>query len=120
MLREEIGLSQATFGSLGFISAPGWIKLENGQRLASEKLVDNLIAWLVKEKHLRATAAKKFREELLTLKYLGSNSAFVRALAKNHAQSTPEGTALLAEAPGGKKKPGRRGRPAKKTAAPKD
>ena len=37
-LRKELGLSQEALGAQGFVSTPGWIKIENGQRQASEKL----------------------------------------------------------------------------------
>lgn len=96
-IRRESGLSQEALGAQGFISTPGWIKIENGQRQASEKLIDNLVAWLVEDKHIRASAAKALKEELLTLKYLGSSSAFVRELAKVHAKGLSGGEALLAQ-----------------------
>ena len=85
-LRRELGLSQETLGTRGFVSTPGWIKIENGQRQASEKLVERLTRWLVEDKHLRAGAANTLKEELLTLKYLGNRSAFVREMARIHAR----------------------------------
>ena len=106
-IRRESGLSQEAFGAQGFVSAPGWIKLENGQRSPSEKLIEKLVAWLVQDKHVRASAAKGLREELLTLKYLGSPSVFVRNLAQTHARSLPTGEALLAPSTAGKPKRGR-------------
>ena len=112
-LRCGLGLSQEAVGAQGFISTPGWIKLENSQRLPSEKLVEKLVAWLVKEKHIAASKAKGLKEELLTLKYLGSTSAFVRGLAKAHAETLPTGAAMLAEEPGVYKVTRRRGRPPK-------
>jgi hypothetical protein len=49
---------------------------------------------------------------LLTLKYLGSRSTFVRELAKTHAKKLPSGGLLLAaEEPGAYKTKPRRGRP---------
>ena len=81
----------------GFISAPGWIKIENGQRLPSEKLINSLVNWLVGEKYLMAKAANGLRDELLTLKYLGSSSTFVRGLARAQAEKLPNGFAILAE-----------------------
>ncbi len=85
-LRRELGLSQEALGAQGFVSTPGWIKIENGQRQASEKLLDKLTRWLVEDRYMRAGAASALREELLTLKYLGSRSLFVREMAKTHAK----------------------------------
>lgn len=109
-LRRDLGLSQEAVGAQGFVSAPGWIKIENGQRQASEKLIDKLAKWLVADNYMRAGAAGTLKEELLTLKYLGSRSSFVRDLAKSHSKKMPGGgVALLAETPGGYK--AKRGRP---------
>ena len=109
---RDLELSQEAVGSQGFVSAPGWIKLENGQRQASEKLIENLIKWLVSDKHMKANAAGGLREELLTLKYLGSNSTFVREMAKSHAKKLPNGAELTAaEDPATYKIKRRRGRP---------
>ncbi len=107
-IRRESGLSQEAFGAQGFVSAPGWIKLENGQRSPSEKLIDELVAWLVQDKHVRSNAAKGLKEELLTLKYLGGTSSFLRGLAQTHAKTLPTGDALLAPSTSG---PPKRGRP---------
>ena len=60
---------------------------------------------------MRAGIAGTLKEELLTLKYLGSNSAFVREMAKDHAKQSPSGTLLLAEDPSPYKGKPRRGRP---------
>ena len=106
-IRRESGLSQEAVGAQGFVSAPGWIKLENGQRSPSEKLIERLVSWLVQDKHVRSTAAKGLKEELLTLKYLGSQSNFVRGLAQTHAKELPTGEALLAPSTAGKPKRGR-------------
>ena len=117
-LRQELGFSQEALGAQGFVSTPGWIKIENGQRQASEKLITNLVNWLVSDKHMRSGVAGTLREELLTLKYLGSNSAFLRTMAKVHAKSLPSAAAVLAEDTGGYKAKPRRGRPpTKKTPA---
>ena len=96
-------------GSHGFASVPGWIKLENGQRSPSEKLIEKLVSWLVSEKHIRSSAVKELKEELLTLKYLGSRSTFLRELAQSHAKGLPRAAALLAPRPAGLKPT--RGRP---------
>ncbi len=95
-LRQELGLSQGAFGTRGFISTPGWIKVENGQRQASEKLVESLTRWLIADKHLRVGAANTLKEELLTLKYLGSRSPFLREMAKAHARTLASSATLLA------------------------
>lgn len=109
-LRNELGLSQEAFGAQGFVSAPGWIKIENGQRQASEKLIENLAGWLVQDKYMRAGVASTLKEELLTLKYLGNRSPFVRELAKAHAKKMPDGgVTLLTETPRSLKP--KRGRP---------
>lgn len=114
-LRAEIGLSQEAIGAQGFVSTPGWIKIENGQRQASENLIERLTAWLVGDKHIRQGAAKELKEELLTLKYLGSRSFFVRELATKHAKTLANATTLLAaEDPATYNAKRRRGRPAKK------
>ena len=110
LLRREIGLSQEAFGAQGFISTPGWIKIENNQRQASEKLIVRVVSWLVENKYLRAGMASPLKEELFTLKYLGSRSPFVRAMATAHAGSLPNGEQLLAPDPAGKPL---RGRPRK-------
>ena len=111
-LRRELGLSQEALGAQGFVSTPGWIKIENGQRQASEKLLEKLVKWLVGDKYMKAGAAATLREELLTLKYLGARSVFVREMAKKHAKTLANATALLAaEEPGAYRAKPRRGRP---------
>ena len=107
-IRRDCGLSQEAFGAQGFVSTPGWIKIENGQRSPSEKLIDSLVTWLATDKYIRASNAKGLKEELLTLKYLGSNSPFVRELSKAHAKGLPHGEELLAaSSPASKPKRGR-------------
>ena len=107
-IRRDCGLSQEAFGAQGFVSTPGWIKIENGQRSPSEKLIESLVSWLAKDKYIRASNAKGLKEELLTLKYLGSTSPFVRELSRTHAKGLPQGEALLAvTSPAAKPKRGR-------------
>ena len=108
-IRSECGLSQEAVGAQGFVSAPGWIKLENSQRSPSEKLLQKLVEWMVAHKYIKSAAAKGLLEELLTLKYLGSNSKFVRELAHGHAKRMPNGEALLVPTPSAQK--AKRGRP---------
>ena len=111
-LRRELGLSQEAFGAQGFVSAPGWIKIENGQRQASEKLIERLAKWLVDDKYMKSGAVSTLKEELLTLKYLGSRSSFVRELAKAHAKRLPNNAVYLAaEEPGAYRAKPKRGRP---------
>ena len=99
-LRKELGLSQEALGAQGFVSTPGWIKIENGQRQASEKLIDTLTKWLVSDKYMGKGPATALKEELLILKYLGNRSPFVRDMAKARAKGLPGGgVALLAEEP---------------------
>lgn len=107
-LRVELGLSQESFGAQGFVSAPGWIKIENGQRAASEKLIERLCRWLVDDKHMKAGAAATLKEELLCLKYLASRSPFLRSLALVQTQKLPNWQELTAT--GDRAKP-KRGRP---------
>ncbi len=108
-IRKDCGLSQEAIGTQGFISAPGWIKLENAQRSPSEKLLAKLVGWLAADKYVRASTAKGLLEELLTLKYLGSNSKFLREMAHGHAKRLPNGEVLLVPTPKGQKP--KRGRP---------
>ena len=113
LLRKDLGLSQEALGAQGFVSTPGWIKVENGQRQASDKLIDTLTKWLVGEKYLRSGAAQTLKQELLILKYLGNRSPFVREMAKATAKALPDGgVVLLAEDPA-PYKTRKRGRPAK-------
>ena len=110
-------MSQEAFGAQGFVSAPGWIKIENGQRSASDKLIEKIADWLVQDKYMRAGAASTLKEELLVLKYLGSRSKFVQDLARAHAKKLPgSATLLAAEEPGAYKAKPRRGRPPTKKA----
>ena len=111
-LRQEVGLSQEAIGAQGFVSTPGWIKIENGQRQASEKLIEKVAKWLVADKHLKSGAATALKEELMILKYLGNRSPFVREMAKDRARGLTGGAALLAEEPP-EYKARKRGRPAK-------
>ena len=95
LLRKEIGISLEAMGAQGFVSAPGWIKLENGQRQPSDKLIHRLISWMLRDHYVNVHAAGELLEELLTLKYMASPSAFVRRLAYNHAKHLLAGTASL-------------------------
>ena len=110
-LRRDLGLSQEALGAQGFVSTPGWIKIENGQRQASEKLIDKLARWLISDKYMKSGAANTLKEELLVLKYLGNRSPFVREMAQARAKLLPDGGKIvLAEEPAGYKAR-KRGRP---------
>jgi transcriptional regulator with XRE-family HTH domain len=102
-LRSELGLSQEALGAQGFVSTPGWIKIENSQRQASEKLIEKMLKWLVSDKYMKASAIAGLREELLTLKYLGSNSGFVREMAKARARASSNSAVAAAGNTGGAK-----------------
>ena len=119
-IRQDLGLSQEALGAQGFVSTPGWIKIENGQRQASEKLIDALVTWLVDQKYMRNGAAQSLKQELLILKYLGNRSPFVRDMAKAKAKGLPDGgVVLLAEEPAAYKarKRGRSSKTQSKTAS---
>lgn len=100
-LRKRLMLSQEAVGAQGFVSTPGWIKIENNQRLPSDKLVTQFVKWLVQDKYLPGGDQERLREELLTLKYLNHRSEFVRALAKNHHETTDAGKSVEIAAPSG-------------------
>ena len=70
MLRNQLGLSQEAMGAQGFVSAQGWIKIEQGQRSPSECLLMELIQWLLKDEYFTMSAGADLLDELLTLKYL--------------------------------------------------
>lgn len=88
-LRKVAGVSQEAIGAQGFVSAPGWIKVENGQRLPSEKLLAAFVGWLVQEKFIRAGAKAALVEELTALKYSTHRSPFLAGLARQHLASLP-------------------------------
>lgn len=112
-IREQLGLSQEAIGAQGFVSTPGWIKLENGQRSPSEPLIGHFCAFLKTRKYHRSSGYS-VSEELTTLKYCASQSPFVRGLALAHANR-------LGIVDAGKSTAGPRagrGRPAKKSLVP--
>ena len=110
-LRKKLLLSQEAVGAQGFVSTPGWIKIENNQRLPSDQLVTKFVKWLVQDRYLPSGDQERLREELLTLKYLNHRSEFVRGLAKHHFETTDAGNAVEVSAPsGGENGSGGRGR----------
>ena len=86
-LRRAAGVSQDALGAQGFISTPGWIKIENGQRMPSEKLLAALVAFLVGEKVIRANQKDALIHELCTLKYAGHRSPFLQQIAKDQLKT---------------------------------
>ena len=86
-LRKAAGLSQEAIGSQGFVSTPGWIKIENGQRMPSERLLEALMTFLIGEKVIRANQKEALLDELCTLKYVAHRSPFLAQLAKAHLKT---------------------------------
>lgn len=100
LLRQEIGVSQKTIGSQGFVSISGWAKVENGQRFPSDDLILRAINWMHRAGHLDVRRVGRIVEELLTLKHLSNRSAFVRRIVRAHAEDLFECTPVrLAEDP---------------------
>jgi len=83
-LRVSLGLSQEAMGSYGFISTPGWVKIENATRNPSDELISTLCDWLAKEGHVDAAQKQALLEELLCLKYVNSLSSFVSRLTSDY------------------------------------
>ena len=83
-LRKLAGVSQEAMGAQGFVSAPGWIKMENGQRSPSERLLTAFVAWLIEEKVVRLNQKAVLLDELCTLKYASHGNAFLREMAREH------------------------------------
>ena len=82
-LRRAAGLSQVAVGTQGFVSTPGWIKVENSQRSPSETLLERFCGLLVAEKVICPNQKDALHKELCTLKYAGHRSLFLRQLAKD-------------------------------------
>ena len=97
-MRKKLLLSQEAVGAQGFVSTPGWIKIENSQRLPSDQLISKLVKWLVQDKYLPAGDQERLRDELLMLKYLNHRSEFVRGLATLY-QQTKAGAPVEIEGP---------------------
>jgi transcriptional regulator with XRE-family HTH domain len=86
-LRKSIGISQEALGAQGFVSAPGWAKIENGTRQPSDELLEKLTDWMVKDGYLKPRQKSRLLDELLSLKYMENLSPFVRRLARDFHQS---------------------------------
>lgn len=111
-LRENAGYSREAIGAQGFVSTPGWIKIENSQRSPSEDLLKKFVDFLVAHKAVRRGEGEALKIELLTLKYLGSRHAFVRELAGTYALAHDWGLRLLFAVGPGKIRPRQRRKPA--------
>jgi transcriptional regulator with XRE-family HTH domain len=99
-LRIALGLSQEAIGAQGFVSTPGWVKIENGTRQPSDVLLEKLVAWLEKDGYLAGKEGEKMLEELLSLKYMNHLSPFIRKLARDyHEALAPLGLLRVAEDP---------------------
>lgn len=90
-IRRELKLSQEAVGAQGFVSTPGWIKIENGQRQASDKLIEKFVNWLIREQYVQPQDAHRLQDEFLTLKYARHASGFVRELARRHFREAHQG-----------------------------
>lgn len=99
LLRRAAKLSQVAIGAQGFVSTPGWIKIENGQRQPSEGLLTKFVAFMAEEKVIRAEHKEALFRELCTLKYVHHRSDFLREMACNFYKGLPP-VVLLAALPG--------------------
>ena len=84
LLRRAAKLSQVAIGAQGFVSAPGWIKIENGQRLPSEEMIQKFVAFMVVEKVIHAEQKQLLFNELCALKYVHHRSDFLRLMAREY------------------------------------
>lgn len=98
-LRRSLGLSQEAMGNQGFVSTPGWVKIENGTRHPSDDLLKKIVDWLVKDGYLKATEKDSTLDEFLTLKYMSHLSPFVRKLAREYRGSKDDAQLKVAEEP---------------------
>jgi transcriptional regulator with XRE-family HTH domain len=93
-LRLALDLSQEAMGAQGFVSAPGWAKIENGQRQPGDKLLQELVLWMQKSRHVTDQEGKLLHEELLAIKYMNHSSPFIRRLAGEYHERLARPTAL--------------------------
>ena len=83
-LRKAAKLTQHAIGAQGFVSAPGWIKLENGQRSPSETLLKKFTALMVAEGVIRANHSAALLDELETLKYVHHRNDYLRRVTRSY------------------------------------
>lgn len=86
-LRLSLNLSQEAIGAQGFVSTPGWVKIENGTRHPSDSLLEKFVNWLEKDGYIRSQEKNILLEELLSLKYMNHLSPFVRRLARSYHET---------------------------------
>lgn len=105
-LRLSLGLSQEAIGAQGFVSTPGWVKIENGTRQPGDPLIEKLVSWLEKDRYVTNAEGDRLREELLALKYMSHVSPFIRRLARDYHETlvAPAILARVAEYPPAMKK----------------
>lgn len=96
LLRRAAKLSQEAIGAQGFVSTPGWIKIENGQRHPSEKLITSFVALMVSEKVIHAQHKEAMFNELAALKYVNDRREFLRQMARDYYKSLPPVMLLVA------------------------
>ncbi len=72
----------------GFVSTPGWVKIENGSRHPSDELLKKIVDWLVRDGYLSPSKKESTLDEFLTLKYMSHLSPFVRNMASQHHRTT--------------------------------
>jgi transcriptional regulator with XRE-family HTH domain len=86
-LRLSLELSQEAIGAQGFVSTPGWVKIENGTRQPSDALLEKLVVWLEKDRYLTKKEGSQMLDELLSLKYMNHLSPFVQRLAHDYHEA---------------------------------
>jgi len=100
-LRLSLGLSQEAIGAQGFVSTPGWVKVENGTRQPGDSLLEKLVSWLEKDHYVTKRDGERLLEELMALKYMNHASPFIRRLAQQYHEElvAPVSLARVAEEP---------------------
>lgn len=93
-LRKSLAISQEALGAQGFVSTPGWAKIENGTRQPSDELLEKLTDWMVRDGYLKVRERTPLLEELLSLKYMEHMSPFVRRLASEFYRALTPGPLL--------------------------
>ena len=89
LLRRTARLSQVAIGAQGFVSTPGWIKIENGQRQASEALLTKFVSFMVEEKVIHARHKEAMVTELCALKFIHDRRDFLRQMARDFYKNLP-------------------------------
>ena len=114
-LRHSAGLSQEAVGAQGFVSTAGYIKVENGQRTPSSKLIVSLAVFFDRETHkqkmtesARAAQVKVLSLNMHVLKLLGDKSPLVQQIAREFAQDRLANAAELLSSAEGEKRGNRK------------